>query len=230
MQDVTQDLKTSEEMVYKLAAKAPGRWLRFTLLNGNTNGFVEREYYQAQLGAMPMQQFFNQIRREIQNVMSGDYGFKLGELFTTGGVEVPRLGEATSDDVNALVEENSSLIGAVLDLIQRVPDFELDVIALALGVHHSEVDRFKEAIAEPPHRGGLTKDEMVDIIKVFIHDNSSAFVRFFTEDVPSIVGEVRSALGLGQPVVAATSSSDSSTGGTPSSTTSPDTQESPSTT
>jgi hypothetical protein len=222
-----EELKQSEEMVYKLAAKAPGRWLRFTLLiDPQTNTFVEREWYQAQLGAMPMQEFFNRIRREISNVMNGEYGFKIGELFTTGGMEMPTIAGATSDDVNKLVEENSTIIHAILDLIQRVPDFELDVIALALGVHHSEIDLFKRAISEPPYRGGLTREEMVDIIRTFIRDNSSAFVRFFTEDVPSIVDEARRALVMAGVLAA---SSDSSTGGTPSSTSSPDTQESPST-
>jgi hypothetical protein len=213
-------------MVYKLAAKAPGRWLRFTLLaDPDTMSFVERDYYQAQLGGMPMQEFFNRIRREIENVMSGESGFKIGELFTTGGIDIPTMSNATPDAVNTLVDENRAIITAVLDLMQRVPDFELDVIALALGVHRSEHDRFKEAISEPPHRGGLTREEMVDIIRTFIRDNSSAFVRFFTEDVPSIVSEVRKAL-----APAAEARDGSSTGGTPSSTTSPDTQESPSTT
>lgn len=225
MQDVTEDLRKSEEMIHKLAAKAPGRWLRFTLLaDPSTMTFVEKDYYQAQLGAMPMQEFFNRIRREVHNVMSGEYGFKIGELFTSG-VDVPSISDASAEDVNRLVDENKAIIEAVLDMIQRIPDFELDVIALALGVHSSEHDRFKQAISEPPHRGGLTKDEMVDIIRTFVRDNANAFIRFFTEDVPSIVSEVRDVLAKAIPVTASDQSK-SSTGGTPSSTSSQAIQES----
>jgi hypothetical protein len=232
MQDVTEGLAKSEEMVYRLAARAPGRWLRFTLLDRNGTGYVERDYYQAQLGAMPMQQFFNQIRREIKNVMDGNAGFKIGELFSGGAADlvIPSVSDATAEDVNRLVEENATIINAVLDLIQRIPDFELDIISLALGVHHREHEWFKEAVSEPPHRGGLTKDEMVDIIRTFIRDNSAAFVRFFTEDVPSVVDEVKTALSQAGVMEASAQDSESSTGGTPSSTSSPVIQGSPSTT
>lgn len=233
MEDVTEELARSEMAVARLAAKAPGRWLRFEHLNRNGTGFEERDYYQSELGLMPMQAFFNQIKREIKNVMDGEYGTSLGELFAgESGVDAPRLEGATAEDVNRFVGENANLIRAVLDLIERVPDFELDVIVLALGVHDRDRDWVKEALAQPPYRGGLTRSEGVDIIRQFIRDNASAVRRFFTEDLPSLFEEVKDALDLGQGQAQAETDEPSglSTGGRPSSTTSPDTPVSASTT
>lgn len=225
MEDVTEELNKSELVVAKLAAKAPGRWLRFELLDRSGTGFETVEFYQSQLGLMPMQEFFNRIRREIQNVMSGEYGTSIGELFT-GDMAAPKIEGATAADVNKLVSENMTLINAVLDLIQRVPDFELDVYCLALGVHERDVDWVKKGLSQPPYRGGLTIQEGPDIIRTFVRDNAAAVIRFFTEDVPMIVDDVREILAE----ASRGSSSDSSTGGMPSSTTSPAMAETASTT
>jgi hypothetical protein len=230
MIDVTEEINASNNALVALAAKAPGRWLRFNLLNRDGTGLEVREYYQSQLGLMPMQDFFNQVRQEVQNVVAGDAGFSLGELFTRGGdMEIPKLGEATGEEVNELVQENMVLIQAVLDLIKRIPDFELDVYCLALGVHRNDKDWVKAALAEPPYRGGLSIDEGVDIMRQFLRDNIVAVQRFFTEDVPAIINDVREILADLRPA-ATIDVADLSTGGTPSSTTSPDTQASPSTT
>ena len=216
MEDITEDLAKSEGAVEALMPSTSARTLRFNLVNDQ--GVMQPyEFVQATLGFVPMQKFFNQVRREIQNFVKGEYGIKLGELFR-GEVSMPAASELVSADVDSVIEENQAIIDVVFKLVEIAPDFQLDVIALSLGVHPRRVEWFKEAISEPPHRGGLTITEGFDILKTFIRQNASEIRHFFVDEATSLVKEFRLAVGLEEE-----GESDSSPGGTPSSTTSQDT-------
>ena len=122
--------------------------------------------------------------------------------------------------MDSVIEENQAIIDVVFKLVEIAPDFQLDVIALSLGVHPRRVEWFKEAISDPPHRGGLTITEGFDILKTFIRQNASEIRDFFVDEATSLVKEFRLAVGMEDEE----GESDSSTGGTPSSTTSQDIQ------
>jgi hypothetical protein len=218
MEDITEDLTKSEGAVEALMPSTSARVLRFSLVNDQ--GVMQPyEFTQATLGFVPIQKFFNQVRREIQNFVKGEYGIKLGELFR-GEVSMPAASELVSSDVDKVIEDNQAVIDVIFKLIEIAPDFQLDVIALSLGVQTSRVEWFKGAISEPPHRGGLTVSEGFDILKTFIRQNASEIRGFFEEEATSLAKEFRLAVGMEDEE----SASESSTGGTPSSTTSQATQ------
>ncbi len=126
-----------------------------------------------------------------------------------------------------MFRENESIIRAVLNAIEIVPGFEQDVIALSLGVHPDERERFKKLISDAPHRGGLTIDEGVDIIKFFIRQNVRSIRRFLERQTREIYDEIAGLLAPKEKAKTESSPiepSTSSPGSTPSSTLSPATQ------
>jgi hypothetical protein len=187
MEDVTDHLERSEKAVEAIMPSTGARQLKMMLLYEDGT-MRETIFIQDTLGFVPIQNFFNKLTREIKNFVDGEYGIKLGELFR-GDIEMPS--DLSAEKVDEVVEENESIIRAFLKIVEVVPELELDIFALSLGVQRKRVEWFKEAIAEPPHRGGLTIEEGFDILKVFIRQNSAAVKRFFDQEAKALIKEFR---------------------------------------
>ncbi|MBA2725195.1 MAG: hypothetical protein H0U53_04325 [Actinobacteria bacterium] len=130
---------------------------------------VRRVYTQAMLGMFPAQEFGTIVTSILKSFVQGDMGLKLGELFR-GEVSMPTSFDA--DAVDKTVDENVHLISAFIKLVEILPEFQLDVLCLSLGVPRKECAWAKEQMQEPPRRGGLTVIEGFDLLKVFIQQNA----------------------------------------------------------
>lgn len=179
----------SERAIEALEPSTSTREVKMNLLypDGTQREVV---FIQAELGFLPAQRFFTRISREIKSFVDGEYGIQLGELFS-GGLQarIKMPANMTEEAVNTVVSENQQMIEAFLKLIDIVPEFQTDVIALSLGVPRGNVKWFKEAIEEPPHRGGLTIKEGFELVRRFIRQNAVALRRFFEEEGKSLVAE-----------------------------------------
>jgi hypothetical protein len=200
MQDITEDLKANEKAVEALGGSVNGRLLKFELMDEpatDSRATKTYEYYQDTLGMLPVQDLFNKFKRQVQAFIDKNTGIKLGELFrgdTDLQAMTDSLKNASEDEkgeaLDDTVEENRAIIEAIFKLMDIVPEFQLDIYALTLGVPRRRIEWFKDAISEPPHRGGLTIDQGFDILRVFIRQNTSAIKRFFTEEANSLVQEM----------------------------------------
>lgn len=219
---VKDDLERSEEAVEALMPSTSTRVLEMKLLllgpDGHlTDQFRDFEYVQATLGFGPIQDFFNKIGKEIKKFAKGEYGMNIADLI--GGdirQKISAPNELSGEQVQKLVDDNQAIIDVFLALIREIPELEWDIIALSLGVPRGQIEWFKLAITEPPHRGGLTIDEGFDILKVFVRQNAAAVRRFFEDQGKALFQEIQEAL---EPPK---TEENLSTGGTPSSTTAPD--------
>lgn len=180
MQVVTEDTDAAERLAQSkdaVEALEPGegvqpRTLRFDgwrLPDGNPVGEHGRVYVQDQLGMFPMQEFAILVTNALKQFTEGDVGAKIGDLFR-GDVQMPITMDA--DSVNNVVSENEALIVAFIKLVQMVPDLQLSIMCLSLGVPRREREWFKDCVQEPPHRGGLSVDAGFDILKYFVRQNA----------------------------------------------------------
>lgn len=184
---------------------------------------IDRVYTQAMLGMFPMQEFSTMVTEILNGFVEGDMGMKLGELFR-GDVEMPV--SFDPDTVNKTLEENIQLFKAIIKLVQILPDFQLDVMCLSLGVPRREHAWAKEQMQEPPHRGGLTVEEGFDILIVFLKQNADLVRDTVKGKARELVDTFRLEI-LGQDLDSESETEEeteepSSPGMTPSSTSSPD--------
>ena len=220
-------LTRSEEAVGKILGDVEPieRKMSLCVLNADGTLSYERKEFtwtQATLGFIPIQQFFNKIGREIRNFVKGEYGIKLGELMGPAmrqRIQAPE--KLDEGEVNRVVDENEGLIQAIVEAIQKIPDLELEIIGLSLGVRPGQMAWFKAAVSEPPHRGGLTIEEGFILLTTFVRQNHAAVRRFFEDQGKALFDEI-SAI-INPPSAEEQADNQSSSGGTPSSTSSPDT-------
>lgn len=187
---------------------------------------VDRVYTQAQLGMFPVQEFATTVTEVLESFTEGELRMKLGELFQ-GKVQMPV--NLDADTVNSFVDDNMAYIQAFFQLVRKVPELQLDVICLSLGVPRQERAWAKQQLAEPPHRGGLTVEEGFDLLITFIKQNASllretlvgkakelgaVFMEEVLDQIPDLEGTAT------ETEKAPTSEVASTPGGTPSSTSS----------
>lgn len=156
----------------------------------------EVTYKQAPLGMFPAQEFITMLTRIINDVLEGKYEVDVMELLRDReklqAASMPT--DLDQDSVERTIEEWKPYIQGFLKLIDLVPEFQLDIIALSLGVRRKAREDFKERISEAPHNGGLEINEAVTILKVFIHQNAKVLKRFLGSQLREIGEELMKAL------------------------------------
>jgi hypothetical protein len=184
---------------------------------------IRSEYIQAPLGLFPAQEFQTMLTRIAKDTLQGKYGVNVGQLLSRGGqIRASMPSEINEESINDLIGgENIKVIEAFLELIELVPELLKDCIALSLGVRSDKREEFKQCISAPTHEGGLTIDQGVDIIKVFIRQNGGPIKRFLESQIKEIGEEIARA--IEDPKAAQKRAA--TDGGTQSSTTSVPTQE-----
>lgn len=201
-------------------------------------------FIQEEMGFLAIQEFTTMMTKIINRFIKGEFGVKLGELFS-GNTDVRQVIEMPAafspDAVNKVVEDNAPIIEAFLAVIEEVPEVELDIFCISLGITRMRRPWAKEMFAEPISRGGLSVDEGFDLLKWFISQNAPVIRRFFGEKREELVAEFQTHV-LQQdpnsnnnsdstvtdsemPFDSPTESSPSTRGGTLSSISSPGTQE-----
>lgn len=129
---------------------------------------VQKRYIQGQLGLFAVEEFTTRITGIVDSFMKGEFGMKISELFS-GKVEMPVT--LNPQETQGFLDENEQLINAFLHLIKIVPDLRLDITVWALGVPRLEQPWAKDCMREAPYRGGLSVEEGMDILILFVKQN-----------------------------------------------------------
>lgn len=159
--------QASRAALTAIAPEGYSRELKFSWIDPGGNP-IDKVYIQEQLGYLPVQEFTTRISEILDMFTQGEMRMKLGELFR-GEVKMP----VTLDEqsVNRFMDDNMVYVEAFLKLIKIVPDLQLDIFLLSLGVPRLERPWAKQQLQEPPSRGGPTVPEGFDLLIHFIKQN-----------------------------------------------------------
>lgn len=135
---------------------------------------MRRTYIQRPLGFLAKMQFFSLVGEALDKALSGPNKMSLGGLLSAPGGRGSALSMDDFRDADTFVQAISKLLAAA-------PDFLVDSYCLWLGVPDYEQEVVKELMKLPPDDGGLTDDQGLEMIEVFIDQNYDALNSFFTE-------------------------------------------------
>jgi hypothetical protein len=242
---VDDPVEQSKQAIEDISPSVSSRVLEFEWINPNTRTLEKFQFTQEALGFFPVQEFNALLADTAKSFTDGTNGLKLGDLFSPKvrqQIEVPQGVALTEEGVNKVVDEiGVELIQGFFYLIKILPEFQLDVICMSLGVPPGQRAWVKEQLKQPISKNGLKIDEGFDILSVFIQQNVREIKRFLFEKATDLFSLAqREVLGddqqseeepieataleipTGTPVTEEPMPAPTSPGGTPSSTSSPD--------
>jgi hypothetical protein len=146
-------------------------------------------YTQQALGYMARNRLFSLIGRTFSLAIKATGGSVGGmdDIFGSGGGTLiergRRLGSRDFQDA-------SSFFALAMELVGYAPDFLSDFYAIILDVPVGERGWFREVIEQPRRpdddKWGLSEDDGILMIEIFIDQNYEDIRRFFTERLPRI--------------------------------------------
>lgn len=129
-------------------------------------------YIQRPLSFIQKMQWFSLVGDVLDKSMSGEDGISVNEILTAPGD--PRTGLSMDDFRDA-----DTFVRAVGKLIVHAPEFLLDSYCVWLAVPTHQRGLVKEVMAMHESEGGLSDDQGLEIIEVFIDQNFDALADFF---------------------------------------------------
>jgi hypothetical protein len=142
-------------------------------------GDFTREYVQRPLGFIEKMQWFALVGGVLEKSMSGDNALSMNNLLSAPAGRGDAL---TMEDFR----DADTFIQAVGKLLVEAPTFLQDSFCIWLSVPDYDRDRAKELMALPPEEGGLTDDQGLEIIEIFIDQNYEALDSFFREKLAAL--------------------------------------------
>lgn len=146
-------------------------------------------YTQMPLGYMARNRMFSLIGRTMSAAIKSTGGSVGGmeDVFGAGGGTLMergrRLGARDFQDA-------SQFFTLAMELVGYAPDFLSDFYSIALEVPIGERGWFREVIEQPyrpdDDKWGLSEDDGIEMIEIFIDQNYEDIRRFFTEKLPRI--------------------------------------------
>jgi hypothetical protein len=133
-----------------------------------------REYVQKPLSFIAKMQWFSLVGDVLDQALSGPDGMHLGNLFAAPGG-----GSFAPQDFR----EADTFVQAVGKLLAVAPDFLVNSYCIWLNVPDYERPAVAEIMKLPPDEGGLTDEQGMEIIEVFIDQNYEALDSFFRDSL-----------------------------------------------
>lgn len=146
---------------------APRKWV---IGSGDT----QREYIQRPLSFIAKMQWFALVGDVVDKAMSGPDGLTVSNLFMTPQARGGSFNVQDFADADTFVQ-------AVGKLLVHAPDFLEKSYCIWLNVPDYEREYVYQLMARAPEDGGLTDDQGMEIIEVFIDQNWVALESFFRE-------------------------------------------------
>ena len=137
-------------------------------------GDLQRVYIQRPLSFIAKMQWFSLVGEVLDKAMSGDGALTVGNLLSGPQGRGQSLNMADFRDADTFVH-------AIGKLLIYAPDFLTRSYCIWLNVPEFERDVAMELMKQPPEEGGLTDEDGIEIIEIFIDQNYEALDRFFRE-------------------------------------------------
>lgn len=160
------------DVVDILAPKsAPKQWLL-----GPSD--MQMEFIQRRMSFVGKMQWFALVGGVMDKALGGANGISVNELLTTPGER----GQFTAADLR----DADTFVRALGKLMTHAPEFLLDSYCIWLSVPEHQRKLVKEIMSEPEENGGLTDDQGLEIIEVFIDQNFDALADFFGDKIGAL--------------------------------------------
>lgn len=152
------------DMLADIAPKHAGR--EWTVKDIDEAGFgLERTYTQRPLS------YFGKI--EVFGVLGGTIDRAMKEGMSVDSIL--EIGDAFSGNANNL----DGFIGSMARLAMYAPELIMDIYCVALAIPRGERDWVKSVWERPVEDGGLSDDDGLEVLEVFIAQNAEALRSFF---------------------------------------------------
>jgi hypothetical protein len=123
-------------------------------------------------------QWFALVGGVMDKALGGANGVSVNELLSTPGER----GQFTASDLR----DADTFVRALGKLMTFAPDFLLDSYCIWLGVPEHQRTLVKQIMGMPEEEGGLTDDQGLEIIEVFIDQNFDALADFFGDKIGAL--------------------------------------------
>lgn len=161
--------KAEEDVVDILRPKAENKLWAF-----GPNG--EFEFIQRPLSFIGKMQWFSLVGSVLDKSMGGENALSMNSLLSA---PQGREGSLTMNDFR----DADTFVHAISKLLVEAPDFLIKSYAIWLGVPSHQRPLVEEVLSQPPELGGLTDEQGVEMIEVFIDQNYEALDRFFRDRI-----------------------------------------------
>lgn len=140
----------------------------------NPNDVLERRYIQKPLSYFGKMEFFGLVGEVIDRAMRGEDGLRVSSLLTGPGFDGGAINASAFRDADTFVQ-------AIGKLLSYAPDFLQKSYVIWWAVPEHERSWAIDVISRPPEHGGLTDEEGVEVIEIFIDQNWEALEGFFRD-------------------------------------------------
>lgn len=156
---------------------------------------LERDYVQKPLSYFGKMEFFGLVGEVIDKAMQGENGLRVSSLLSGPGFSGGSLNANAFQDADTFVQ-------AIGKILSYAPDFLQKCYVIWWAVPEHERPWVIDVISRAPEKGGLTDEEGIEVIEIFIDQNWEALEGFFRDKLGSIRDRVqtrREESGLSQP-------------------------------
>lgn len=187
MREITKEIQNSEDALKAMIPDVPHRIWHVHLRDADGVEWDLR-YVQSELSFFEKQDFTTLIGRYFDRFAEGEFGIGIKDIFSDDlrtKIAIPT--EVTPEAAEKMVDENTGLIKAIIKVVNELPDLQMKIILIALGVPPKERKAVAESLRGPVWKGGLTDDQGFDILKTFISQNAVAIRDFFLKRARDLV-------------------------------------------
>lgn len=182
------------EVEAELDAIVPrGEARRWTIGDDDT----AKVYLQRPLSFFAKTEWLALVARAVDEMLQSDGGgnvaYVLAQLFRP-----KEEGDPAAFDISQ-VHDAAAFAAAASKLGDATPEFLKDSFCIWLNVPRHERELVKENMGRLPDEGGLSDDDGMEIIEVFLDQNAEALKGFFTKRMPMIVRRAADRLGMSSP-------------------------------
>jgi hypothetical protein len=133
----------------------------------------QRTYIQRPLSYFGKMQFFALVGEVIDKALAGDNGLRLGSFF-----EGPRIGAGGMISMSDF-SDAETFLQAVAKLLVYAPDFLERCYCIWLSVPDFERPWAREMMSRTADEGGLSDDDGIEIVEIFLDQNWESIDGFF---------------------------------------------------
>lgn len=150
----------------------------------------DRTYVQKPLSYFGKLEFFQLVSTTIKLAMMGDDGISLNDILGGRAETITDVRDLKQDDFLNL----DAFLNIAVTLGAYAPDFLKDCYAVWLAVPRDQRAWFREAISATEEDGGLTDEEGLEVIEIFVLQNGKAIRSFFEEQLRKMWDRAKSQL------------------------------------
>jgi hypothetical protein len=194
MRDVTEQLQESQAAIMAVEGTSVPKRAWEVKGEDRDHNMIERTYIQEELSFYQVQDFANIGTSYVQKFINGELGVSLKEIFTGDlkqRVQMPSMDDVNAESAEKLIDENTDLILGIIKAINKIPELEMQIMLLSLGVPIGEQKWAETILRGPVSRGGLTRQQGFDLLLTFIKQNTQAVVDFFSQQGREFVEAAR---------------------------------------